>query len=74
MGGSVLLGHKTRNELRRNSFLVFDLYYSLPSIRINIKTQELAVRREAPLILHWEGSSTLGDSYITNYSLGKDYD
>jgi hypothetical protein len=32
--------------------------YSLPSIKIDIKTQELALRRLAPqrLIFHWEGS------------------
>jgi predicted transposase YdaD len=33
--------------------------YSLPSIKIDIKTQELVLRRSAPqrLIFHWEGSS-----------------
>ncbi len=32
--------------------------YSLPSLKIDIKTQGLALRREAPqrLIFHWEGS------------------
>ncbi len=32
--------------------------YSLPSIKIDIKAQELALRRSAPqrLIFHWEGS------------------
>jgi hypothetical protein len=34
------------------------LVYSLPSIKTDIKTQELALRRGAPqrLIFHWEGS------------------
>ena len=38
-----------------------DSAYSLPSIKIDIKTQELALRRSAPqrLIFHWEGSKIL---------------
>jgi hypothetical protein len=59
------------DALRRNLAFLGFMSYSLPSIEIDIKTQELALRRGAPqrLISHWEGSNTLGDSHIVQ----KDY-
>ncbi len=54
-------------------FLGFNLSYSLPTIEIDIKNQELALRREAPqrLIFHWEGSNTSGDSYKSSNLFNK---
>ena len=43
---------------------IFHCAYSLPSLKIDSKTQELVVRRVAPLILDWEGSSYLNESAL----------
>ncbi len=42
------------------------MIYSLPAIKLDIKNQKLALRREAPqrLILHWEGSRGVHKGYI----------
>jgi len=53
---NVLKESSTSTTLTTN--LLIPRIYSLPSIKMDIKNQELALRCEAPqrLIFHWEGS------------------